>query len=76
MVKNPFLFFALIPFENKGDSSSSLMDRSKTMTPEKFLKHGFSFFCHFETFFIEVRLIFIFQVLDLANSTPGQEQLF
>ena len=51
MVKNPFLYFSFLPSENKGDSSLSLMDRSNTMIPEKFSKHGFSLFFQFDPFF-------------------------
>ena len=31
MVKTPFWVFASLPFENKGDSSSYMMDRSRTI---------------------------------------------
>ena len=76
MVKAPFLGFSFLPFENKGDSSTSMMDRPKTMTPEKFSKHLFSFFRHFDPFFIEFWLIWNFRMLDLANSTLRPQHLF
>lgn len=54
MVKTPFWYFSFIPFKNKCDSSPSLIDSSRTMTSDKFSKHGFSFFFSFWSFFHRV----------------------
>ena len=53
MVKNPFLDFDFYTFENQAGSFSSLVVRLRTMTLEKFSKHGFSFFHHIRTFSFE-----------------------
>ena len=53
IVKNQFLYFELLPFKNQGVSLSSLRARLKVVTPEKFSKHGFSFFHWIQPFFIE-----------------------
>ena len=44
MIKNPFLYFAFFTSENPCDSSPPPRQNHEPGTPEKFSKHGFSFF--------------------------------
>jgi hypothetical protein len=44
MVKNPFLDFEFFTFGNPCDSSPPPRQNHEPETPEKFSKHGFSFF--------------------------------
>ena len=44
MVRNPFWYFQFFTFRNPCDSSSSPRAKFWPMTPEKFLRNGFSFF--------------------------------
>ena len=44
MVKNPFLYFYFFTSENSCDSSPPSRRNHEPETPEKFSKHGFSFF--------------------------------
>ena len=50
MMKKPFWDFEFLPFENQGDSPSSLRARPKVMTPKKFQNMGFHFFIEFNHF--------------------------
>ena len=54
VVKKPFSDFEFDTSKNQGDSSSSLIARFKIMTPENFLKHGFSFFHWIHPFYFEI----------------------
>ena len=49
------LYFKFYTSENQGDSLSSLMARLKTVTSERFSKHGFSFFHRNHPFSIQLR---------------------
>ena len=44
MVKNPFYFFECYTSQIPCDSSSPLRAKIRSVTPEKFSKHGLSFF--------------------------------
>ena len=55
MVKNPFSNFGFFTSENPCDSSPPPRQNHEPGTPEKFLKHGFSFFNHHIPLSLETR---------------------